>query len=133
MRKAAALFAVLMLAVAGCDQGPPGEEARAPTKIINPPHNQLLALSGEMQRLGVMRAIRDNGRRCQRVEATRYQEDYRQMAMWVALCNDGRYWSLFIAPNGDTQVRECENMAQLGLPQCRPVTGPGAPPPATKG
>src|SRR6187401_2778061 len=98
MRKAAALFAVLMLAVAGCDQGPPGEEARAPTKIINPPHNQLLALSGEMQRLGVMRAIRDNGRRCQRVEATRYQEDYRQMAMWVALCNDGRYWSLFIAP-----------------------------------
>src|SRR6187399_1246483 len=70
MRKA--VFAVLVLAVAGCDQGPPGEEARAPTKIVNPPHNQLLALSGEMQRLGVMRAIRDNGRRCQRVEATRY-------------------------------------------------------------
>ena len=132
MRKAAAIIALVILAVAGCDDGQQREEAR-PTKITNPPHNQLLALPGELQRLGVMRALRDNGRRCQRVEATRYQEDYRQMAMWVALCADGRYWSLFIAPNGDTQVRECENMEQLGLPQCRPVTGPGAPPPVTKG
>lgn len=125
------MIAVLMLAVVGCSQESPREEAR-PTKIINPYHDQLVALPGELQRLGVMRAIRDNGRRCQRVEAARYQEDYRQMAMWVALCNDGRHWSVFIAPNGDTQVRECEHMAQLQLPQCRPVTGPGAPP-VTKG
>ena len=129
MRKA--VLAVLALAVTGCGEAPPSEEAR-PTKITNPYHDQLVALPGELQRLGVMRAIRDNGRRCQRVEAARYQEDYRQMAMWVALCSDSRYWSVFIAPNGDTQVRECEHMDQLGLPQCRPVTGPGAPP-ATKG
>ena len=131
MRKAAALLAVLILAVAGCGQEREREEAR-PTKITNPYHDQLVALPGELQRLGVMRAIRDNGRRCQRVEAVHYQEDFRQMAMWVALCNDGRHWSVFIAPNGDTQVRECEHMAQLELPQCRPVTGPGAPP-TTKG
>jgi hypothetical protein len=35
---------------------------------------------------------------------------------------------VFIAPNGDTQVRQCTEMRQLNLPQCRPVTGPGAPP-----
>ena len=68
------------------------------------------------------------GKRCQRVEATRYQEDYRQMALWVALCNDGRHWALFIAPNGDTQVRQCTEMRQLGLPQCRPVTDSGTAP-----
>jgi len=131
MRKATVMLAMLTLAVAGCNSGSPPEQAKA-TKITNPYHDQLAALPGELQRLGVMRAIRDNGKRCRRVEAARYQEDYRQMAMWVALCNDGRHWGIFIAPNGDTQVRECEHMAQLELPQCRPVTGAGAPP-ATKG
>lgn len=111
----------------GCGGEEPGEPAAAPTKITNPGHDQLLALPDQLQRLGVMRAIRDNGRRCQRVEATAYQQDYRNMAMWVALCSDGRHWALFIAPNGDTQVRECEHARQLQLPQCRPVAGPGAP------
>ncbi|MGZ8360191.1 MAG: hypothetical protein ACXWUX_06695 [Allosphingosinicella sp.] len=130
MRFAPLLVPMLSFAVAACDQGPP-PEPRPPIKITNPYHDQLLSLRPDTQRLGLMRAIRDNGKRCQRVEATRYQEDYRQMALWVALCNDGRHWAIFIAPNGDTQVRLCTEMRQLGLPQCRPVTGPGAAPPAT--
>ena len=44
------------------------------------------------------------------------------MAMWIALCEDSRHWAVFIAPNGDTQVRNCADMHQLSLPQCRPVT-----------
>ena len=128
VRRAAALALLLL---AGCGEAPPREEAR-PTKITNPYHDELFALPDQLQRLGVMRALRDNGRRCQRVEAAAYQEDYRNMAMWVALCSDGRHWALFIAANGDTQVRECQHARQLGLPQCRPVAGPGAPP-ATKG
>ena len=118
------LLAPAALALAACGEAP-REEAPA-TKITNPHHDQLLALDDEMQRLGVMRAIRDNGKRCQRVEATEYQQDHRNLAIWVALCNDGRHWALFIAPNGDTQVRNCEENRQLGLPQCRPITGPGA-------
>jgi hypothetical protein len=130
MRRLAAAGLALSLAAAGCDGGSTGAEPERPlTKITNPYHDQLTALTPDMQRLGVMRALRDNGKRCQRVEATRYQEDYRQMALWVALCSDGRHWALFIAPNGDTQVRECSEMRQLGLPQCRPVAGPGATPP----
>ena len=124
MRRAAPLVA-LAAALSACGEEAPRED-KAPTKIANPHHDQLKALSPDMQRLGVMRAIRDNGKRCQRVEAARYQQDYRNLAMWVALCNDGRHWALFIAPNGDTQVRNCEEARQLGLPQCRPVTGPGA-------
>jgi hypothetical protein len=36
--------------------------------------------------------------------------------------------SSYIAPNGDTQVRDCAEARQLRLPQCRPVTGPSAEP-----
>ena len=131
MRVRRSLGIALAVLAAGCGEQAPREPA-TPTKITNPYHDQLRALPGQLQRLGVMRAIRDNGRRCQRVEAAAYQEDFRNMSMWVALCNDGRHWALFIAPNGDTQVRECQHARQLGLPRCRPVAGPGAPP-ATKG
>ncbi len=125
--RSTAVLALLMLGASGCEEAPPREPVR-PTKITNPHHDRLLALPGELQRLGLMRAIRDNGRRCQRVEAAAYQQDYRQMAMWVALCSDGRHWAVYIAPNGDTQLSPCPEARQLGLPQCRPVTGPGAPP-----
>ena len=127
MRFAAAAAAMLAVTAAACDEAPPAEPP-TPIKITNPPHDQLTALRPDLQRLGVMRAIRDNGNRCRRVDAARYQQDYRQMALWVAICEDGRHWALFIAPNGDTQVRECTDMLELGLPQCRPITGPGAPP-----
>jgi hypothetical protein len=126
-----AAVAALLTAAAACGESEPSEP-RPPIKITNPYHDQLAGLSPDMQRLGVMRAIRDNGKRCRRVEAARYQEDYRQMALWVALCSDGRHWAVFIAPNGDTQVRECTEMRQLGLPQCRPVTHGGPVPAAEK-
>ena len=123
----ALLAAASALALAGCGDGA-AEETRRPTKIANPHHDQLKALPPDLQRIGVMRAIRDNGKRCQRVEATAYQEDYRNLALWVALCNDGRHWALFIAPNGDTQVRDCADARELDLPQCRPVAGTEATP-----
>ena len=119
-----AALAALTLAAIGCDQGAP-PEPRPPIKIANPLHEQLTGLSPDMQRLGLMRAIRDNGRRCKRVEAVRYQQDYEQMALWLALCEDDRQWAIFIAPNGDTQVRQCTEMRELGLPECRPLTAPG--------
>lgn len=121
VRGAAAL--VMALALAGCGSGDAPAERRAPTRIANPFQDQLMALSPPNQRLTLMRALRDNGKRCGRVEATAYQEEYRNLALWVALCEDGRYWGVFIAPNGDTQVRECSQMRQLDLPQCRPLTG----------
>lgn len=112
----------LALLLAACGSEEAQEQNRAPTRIVNPYHDQLLTLSPQMQRLTLMRAVRDNGKRCARVEAGAYQEDYRNMALWVALCEDGRHWGVFVAPNGDTQVRLCTEMRQLGLPQCRPVT-----------
>jgi hypothetical protein len=111
------------LALVGCGRSDAPAEKRAPTRIANPYQDQLKALSPQNQRLTLMRAVRDNGRRCGRVEAGAYQQESRNMAMWVVQCEDGRHWSIFIAPNGDTQVRECTQMQQLELPVCRPLTG----------
>ena len=130
MKARFAFAAALALATAGCGGSEEGSADRAPTKIVNPYHDQLMGLSPLWQHITLMRAIRDNGNRCRRVQVGRYQEDYRNLALWVALCDDGRYWGVFIAPNGDTQVRQCTQMRQLGLPACRPLTGPGAQPEA---
>ena len=118
------------LATAGCDNGAPSNNVTRIT-IANPHSEQLKALTPDMQRLGLMRAIRDSGRRCRRVEAAAYQQEYRGLSMWVALCNDGRHWSVFIAPTADLQVRDCAENAQINLPQCRPLQMPaGTPAPA---
>ena len=127
MKQASKLLAagtmLAAVAVVACEDGR-APENRTHIKIANPHSDQLAALPDELQRLGLMRAIRDSGRRCRRVEAGRYQQDYRDLAMWVALCNDGRYWAIFIAGNADIQVRECAHMRELDLPQCRPLTPP---------
>ena len=126
-------FPVLLFAslgVAGCEQGEPPENVTE-IRIANPHSDELKALPTQLRHLGLMRAIRDSGKRCKRVEAGAYQQDHRGMAMWVALCEDGRHWGIFIAPNADVQVRECKDMDVLELPQCRPVTGLGSAPAGT--
>ena len=122
-RAALAAAGLAALALAGCGSGDAPAVRRGPTRIANPYNDQLKALTPQNQRLTLMRAVRDNGKRCGRIEAAAYQEEYRNMALWVALCEEGRHWGIFIAPNGDTQVRECTQMQQLELPRCRPLTG----------
>lgn len=116
------LIALLPLAAAlyACDNGAQPENVTH-ISVANPESDRLKALSPLYQRIGLMRAIRDSGRHCRRVDALGYQEDYRGLAMWVALCDDGKHWAIFIAPNADVQVRDCSENAQLGLPVCRPV------------
>ena len=126
------LCAASALALAGCGEPAPATNEASAIRMANPGSDRLKALSPLNQRIGLVRAIRDSGRRCRRVDALAYQQDYRQLAMWVALCNDGRHWAIFIAPNEDVQVRDCRENAQLGLPVCRPVAplppDPNAPP-----
>ncbi len=118
--RVAAAAVLSLLGVAGCDQGRPPEDVKH-IRIANPHSAQLAALPEPLRKLGLMRAIRDSGKRCRRVEAGSFQQDYRGLAMWVALCNDGRHWAIFIAPNADIQVRDCAQMRVLRLPQCRLV------------
>lgn len=127
---AAGALAVAGVGLAGCgDGGGDGAEPRKAKAITirNKHHEDLTALPENLRRIGLMRAIRDTGNRCPlRVESGAYQGEHEGLAMWTARCDDNRQWAVFIAPNGDLQVRNCADMEQLGLPRCREL--PPAPP-----
>ena len=111
----------LALALAGCgDTTPPNAQAPA-IAIANPGSDRLKGLSPLNQRIGLLHAITQSGKRCGRVLTGAYQQQYQNMAMWVAVCEGGKVWAVFIAPTEDLQVRDCAEHRQLGLPLCRPV------------
>jgi hypothetical protein len=118
--KALISIALLPLALAACgdvtSSGPDNG-----IRVANPDSDRMKASSPLDQRLALMRAIRQTGHRCHRVVTGAYQQYYRGMEMWVALCDEGKHWAVFIAGNSDVQVRDCEQNQQLGLPLCRPV------------
>ncbi|HEY9553816.1 hypothetical protein [Allosphingosinicella sp.] len=120
MRGAMAVSAAFMLVLAGCD-GAGETGARKTIEVTGEaPYVEQLKALGEMNRgLALRRAIQDSGERCKRVDSSGYQQDYRNLSMWTARCSDSGDWALFVAPNGDVQVRRCEDAASLELPTCR--------------
>lgn len=129
-----ALFLGSLLALAACADGRdvelPKNEAAAENRqhisMRNEHHEQLLQLPPESQRIAMMRAVRRTGNRCQRVDNAGYQQEYLNMRMWVAQCGvEQKTFAVYIAPNGDVQVRDCAQAGQLELPRCE-----GLPPPA---
>jgi hypothetical protein len=114
--------------VAACGEADVAGNGNAPRiRMANEHHEELLRLSPDLQRIGLMRAIRQTGNRCQRVDNTGYQQEYRNMRMWVAMCGqEQKSFAVYIAPNGDVQVRDCAEAGQLALPRCQPLP-PAAP------
>ena len=129
--KALAPTFLLALALAGCGDVTPSNPDNG-IRVANPDSDRMKASSPLNQRLALMHAIRDTGNRCHRVVTGAYQQYYRGMEMWVALCEEGKHWAVFIAGNSDVQVRDCAQHAELGLPVCRPLpplpADPHAPP-----
>lgn len=104
--------------VAGCDGGGPPTRTKSITAAN--PYQERLAALGELDRsLALRRAVQDSGESCRKVESSAYQGMYKSLHMWTARCSQGKDWGLFIAPNGDVQVRSCAHLKQLGLPECR--------------
>ncbi len=115
MRKSVLLA---LIGLAACDGG----GAPAPVQkieVANPMHEQLSALSPANQGLGLRRAIMDSRYRCKTVLAHAFQQDHKALKMWVARCSDASPYAVFLAPNGDVQVRRCNDAQKLGLPACR--------------
>ena len=116
----------LALALGGCGDGGVESQPKAKKMTVSSPYiEQLKALSKDNQGLPLRRAVQDSQQRCKRVERSGYQEDYKNLSVWNLKCTDGEY-VLFIAPNGDVQVRSCEHSQRLGLPQCRFDAAPKA-------
>jgi hypothetical protein len=116
--KAWATIAMFGSLLAGCEDGAP---ERNVTRVVaaNPMSDELKTLSEPTRNLGLYRAIRDNGRRCKRVNQGAYQQQYKTMAMWTARCSDTGDYAVYIAPNGDVQVSACKDARELGLPECK--------------
>lgn len=120
-----------MLLLAGCGGGGARDavanEAEPRIRIANKYHDDLMKLPPDLQRLTMMRAVRDGGHRCQRVDNAGYQEEYRNMRMWVAVCGaESKTFAVYLAANGDVQVRDCADAGQLSLPRCQGLP-PAAP------
>jgi hypothetical protein len=126
----AAALCVLALA-AGCgdtsvrNQQAGGNDQEPRIRIANKHHDDLTQLRPGLQRIAMMRAIRSSGNRCQLVDNAGYQEEYRNMRMWVARCpEEDKTFSVYIAANGDVQVRDCADAGTLSLPRCNPLPPP---------
>jgi hypothetical protein len=108
-----ALAALLALAPAAAQAQPAGEFTK-----------RMLALN-DIQRRGAVRgAIVNNGLWCGRMGPTAHQGRWKNLDMWVARCN-GRTpkersvsYGVFLGPDGDVQVRSCEDLVALKLPRC---------------
>lgn len=115
----------LLLAAAGCDQGPARQTKTTKMVVANPFHDGLMTLSELNRSLALRRAVQDAGESCKKIERSAFQGDFKQLKMWTASCGAPRDYALFIAPNGDVQVRRCQHMAELKLPACRTEAAAG--------
>ena len=122
MKYLAACGLSLLFALSACgDTSPPGNGG-IQINVASEGSERLKALNPLNRRIGLLRAIQQSGFRCRGGVLTgAYQQQYQNLAMWVALCGDGKNYAVFIAPTDDIQVRDCTEHAQLNLPLCRRV------------
>jgi hypothetical protein len=93
-------------------------------KSANPYDQRLQSLSVSARNLGLRNAIKDSGSKCERVDRSARQQDYKNSAMWVAHCADTGDYALFVTAQGSAQVIACDNLGE-GAPVCQPPTKSG--------
>ncbi len=120
MRTAAFAALSAALATTGCGDGKQSQ-AQQPVqsiKVHTDAQEQVHRSSALNRAIGLKHAIYDSGYTCQRVVRTGYVGAYKNLDEWVASCADGRDWAVFIGPDGSAQVRDCKDVAAVGLPAC---------------
>ena len=118
---AGAVF-VLAFALSACGDTSRPANGSAQIRIANEGSDRLKALNPMNKRIGLLRAIQQSRLPCRGgVLTAAYQQQHQELAMWVAICANGKNYAVFIAPNEDVQVRDCTQHEQLGLPACRRV------------
>ena len=105
------------LLAAGCDQSQPTQPNR-PIVVRSEAQDQLHQLDDMNRAIALKRAIYASGYTCKRVASSGYVQEHKNLSMWTASCDDKRQWAIFAGPDGSAQVRPCQDLAELGLPQC---------------
>ena len=107
-------FPALLVA---CDGSQP-TQPRQPIVVRSEAQDQLHQLDDMNRAIALKRAIYASGFTCKRVAKSGYVQEYKNLSMWTASCDDRRQWAIFAGPDGSAQVRPCQDLAELGLPQC---------------
>ena len=116
------MIARLMVASAaallvGCDDSPP-TQPKQPIVVRSAAQDQLHQLDELNRAIALKRAIYASGYTCKRVVKSGYVQEHKNLSMWTASCGDRKEWAIFAGPDGSAQVRPCQDLAELGLPQC---------------
>jgi hypothetical protein len=127
MRAMLAILMPAMLLAGGCEDSQP-TQPQQPIVVRSEAQDQLHQLSEMNLKVALRRAIYDSGAACQTVTTAGYVQEHDNLSMWTASCADGGNWAIFVGPDGTAQVRRCENMKELGLPECV-IRDPAAPAP----
>jgi hypothetical protein len=115
-----------VLALTACGSGPNQQaQTNEPQIAVRSPEQDRLHQLSDMERdIGLKRAIIASGLRCKRVTKSGYVQEHKKLSMWMASCDDGRDWGIFVGADGSAQVRPCVDLARLGLPECRIAADP---------
>lgn len=108
MRPLPALAAALSLAAPALAQFSP-----------NPFNDQMRKLSPADRAGALRRAVTLDGQRCGRMQSGFYRGMYGNLAYWQARCIPGGDYGVFVGPGGEVQVRRCDELKALKLPECR--------------
>jgi hypothetical protein len=111
------LLACAAAPLAACGESQP-TQPRQPIVVRSEAQDQLHQLDDLNRAIALKRAIYASGYTCKRVASSGYVEEHKNLSMWTATCDDKRQWAIFAGPDGSAQVRPCQDLAELGLPQC---------------
>jgi len=124
--KMRALLAVTaVVALAGCNDSQP-TQPNQPIVVRSAAQDRLHQLDDLNRAIALKRAIYDSGMACKRVVKSGYVQEWNNLSMWTASCDDGNEWAIFAGPDGSAQVRRCQDLAQFNMPAC--VIKPGQKP-----
>lgn len=123
MRTAAFAAVAVTLATAGCGNGQDSQGQNVQSiRVHTQAQEQLHTASALNRAIAFKNAIYDSGYECKRITRTGYVGAYKNLDEWMASCADGRDWAVFIGPDGSAQVRDCKDVASVGLPACNIVS-----------
>ena len=124
MHKATSAAMLLILTACGGGGGEPAaQQNKISVEVKGEYIDKLRALSQDNRDLTLRRAIQDSGQTCKRINGSQENGTYENLTIWNAFCEGGKDYAVFVAPNGDVQVRPCGEVAELGLPACRKAEG----------
>ena len=106
------------LLLVACDQASPPTKPQQPIVVRSQAQDELHQLDDMNRDIALKRAIHASGFRCKRVTKSGYVQEYKNLSMWTASCDDGTDWAIFAGPDGSAQVRRCADIKSFGLPAC---------------